>query len=100
MSKFQTGQITLTTSAQALATASAVSRVRGFIVKAPITNVGRMWIGETGVTTTTGYPIEPGDEVEFVWSMELGKPKFDVYPSDVYVVGTAGDKAVWLGGGH
>ena len=65
--------------------------VSSIIIQAEYTNIGRVSIGDSAVTTSTGIEIGPGDT--FTLNIEsLAKVgEFDL--ADVYVVSnTAGDK--------
>jgi hypothetical protein len=53
---------TATTSAAAL---PAQALVNGATVYALTTNVGIIYIGPSGVTTSTGWPLNPGDKMSF-----------------------------------
>ncbi|KAA6459648.1 hypothetical protein DYQ86_16140 [Acidobacteria bacterium AB60] len=55
-----TGQASVGTTATALTGTSAGSQA---IVKAPATNTQTIYVGGSGVTTATGYPLEPGASV-------------------------------------
>jgi hypothetical protein len=51
--------------------ANTVTLIRGadvtryrLLVRAPISNVGTVWIGNSAVTSATGFPLEPGEVFE------------------------------------
>lgn len=54
------GQVSVGTSAVQL-TAGALKQ--GVTIKAPSTNSGKLFVGVTGVTTSTGFPLSAGDAV-------------------------------------
>jgi hypothetical protein len=55
-----TGQVTVNTTQTEVSTSSH-TLTNGIIIKAPSTNVANIYIGLTGVTTSTGDILEPGD---------------------------------------
>jgi hypothetical protein len=89
------GQAAVTTIAAALsANVTQIGR-DSLIIKAHAGNSGSVYIGETGVTTSTGYPLAPGEEIAMVSSVHPRRETFK--PADVYVVGTNGDRVAWMG---
>lgn len=87
------GQVTVSGTAQAL-TASGVS-VETLVLKAHSTNAASVYVGATGVTSSTGYPIAAGEE--FIIAPAHGNLNRTEKPKDIYVVGTASDKVSWIG---
>lgn len=69
---------TVTASAAALASAKEVN----WLVVRSIDSNGQIMLGGSGVTATAGFPLLPGEVVNFV-TCDLG---------DVYIIGDAGDK--------
>lgn len=63
-------------------------------VKAPSANTTTIYIGDNTVTTTTGYPLAPGDSIEVDRRPQPGAT-YDLTPADLYVVGSGGI-AAWL----
>lgn len=55
-----TGHITVGTSAVQL-NASSYALINGLIIKAPLANSATIYVGLTGVTTSTGDILEPGE---------------------------------------
>lgn len=55
-----TGQVTVNTS-QVQVSSSSHALTNGIILKAPSTNAANIFVGLTGVTTSTGDMLEPGD---------------------------------------
>lgn len=97
--RLQTGQVTLSASPQVLS--AAVIECKTFILKNVKTNTGTVYFGDSTVSATTGFPLAPGDEFEFAFSVKNGEPVFDLLPSDVYVVGSVnGEKASWVSAGR
>jgi hypothetical protein len=92
--KLKTGQTSITASAQQLTTSRL--ETDDWSVRALSTNVGNVAIGPSGVTTSTGYLLEPGDEFSFGSIIAAGHPVYDLRPDELYVVGTSGDKVTWL----
>lgn len=91
-----TGQKVVSGTAQQLASVSQT--VAAWTLKAPLTNKGPAFIGDSTVTTSTGHQFDPGDEMEYERSTKNGEQKYEVGPNDCYVVGTAGsgDKFTWF----
>lgn len=92
--KIRTGQLIISASAQQV-TSTAQETVH-YRLKAPTTNIGIVYIGPSGVTTSTGHALEPGDELQYDTQVESGLNLFDVPITDWFAVGTAGDKLTWL----
>jgi|SRR5882762_119134 len=55
-----TGQVTVNTT-QVQVSSSSNALTNGIIIKAPSTNAANIYVGLTGVLTTTGDIIEPGE---------------------------------------
>lgn len=87
------GQITLTGTAQPLSPPVAVT---AFTIKAPLTNNLPAYIGPAGVTTGTGYQLDPGDEFEYQRQSQSGQARYELGIGDFYAVGTGPDKVTWL----
>lgn len=93
MSAFITGPLahgaktSIGTSEAALSSSTAKLN-RGVVVKALATNPGIVYVGITGVTTSTGFPLYPGDDV----TVEATSA------SQVYLIGsTTGNEVRWIG---
>ena len=81
------GAKSIGTSAAALST-STVPLVAGLTVKSITGNGGVVYVGITGVTTSTGYPLAAGESV----------PVGATNPAEVFVIGSAGTQDVrWIG---
>ena len=79
------GQQTLTTSAVAL-TANALQN--GIVITALPANTGTVYVGASGVTTSTGYPLAAGQSISFAVSNASG----------IFIIGTnATDKIAFAG---
>lgn len=89
----QTGQLTLTASAQVLTTPVNVA---AWVLKALATNSGIAYIGPSGVTTANGYPLVPGEEFDYQRNFQNGQVVYPLQPSDISVVGTVGDIVAWF----
>lgn len=59
-SNLYTGQVTVNTT-QVQVSSSSHTLSNGIILKAPTTNAASIYVGLTGVTTSTGDIIEPGE---------------------------------------
>jgi len=90
-----TGQISVTGTAQAVSTTPVT--VAAWVLKTATTNQNPIFIGPEGITTSTGHQLDPGDSIEYERSFQNGAPRYMLGPSDVYVVGTSGDKTTWFG---
>ena len=44
-------------------TSSTTNTQRGMVLKAASDNTGSIWVGETGVSTTTGFELSAGEQV-------------------------------------
>jgi hypothetical protein len=86
----KSGQLTLTTAGTVYSFASS-SINDGVYIVAPLTNTGIVYIGDNGlgtITTTSGYPLNSGDQI-ILWN--IGNI------SDVKCIGTvSGDKLAYL----
>jgi hypothetical protein len=80
------GQVAVGTSEVSMATATA----RRFRVRALLTNTATVYLGPTGVTTATGYPLEPGD----VFPHPLELSNLNVLKA---IAGAAGQALAYLG---
>lgn len=88
------GQVSVSGTAAPLS--STPLTVAAFTIKAPLANSATIYIGPAGVTTGTGYGLDPGDTFEYERSSQNGQVTYQIGPNDVYVVGSGGDKATWL----
>lgn len=88
------GQLSITASAQQLTSNRAT--VTAFTIKAPASNSNPVYLGDSAVTTSTGFQLDPGDEVDYECVNQAGQPNYQLRPSDFYAIGTVGDKATWL----
>lgn len=59
----------------------------GFTIKSVASNRNTMWVGKRGVTSETGYELQPG-----------GAMSIDILnASMIYVAGTRGELVEWFG---
>lgn len=79
-------QQTVTGAAAALA--SSGSLVNGVIVKAGSTNANPVYVGPSGVTSSTGYRLNAGEAISYAVANASG----------VYIIGTAGTDVVYVTG--
>ena len=90
----KTAQVVATAVAQPLSLSP--SSPTSWILKAPAANLSTIYIGDSTVTTATGYPLEPGDELDYDRRIQAGAV-YDLTPADLYVVGSNdGSVAAWL----
>lgn len=92
MSRIAHGQVAVTGTAAQLS--STATKLNSLIIKAHSANAANVYIGEAGVTTSTGYELVPGEEFIFTPDTNLNKMPL---PTEVYVVGTSGDDVSWIG---
>jgi hypothetical protein len=77
--------LTITAAAQPLwNVASYYGAARELLIRAPSTNAATVYLGDSGVTTATGYPLDPGDSLAVALRT----------PTDLYAIAAAavGDK--------
>ena len=87
--------------AAAGATATALSATpincAAFEIKAPASNANPVFLGDANVTTGTGHQLDPGEIFGYQRSSFNGQVRFELKPSDFYVVGSGGgDKVTWV----
>jgi hypothetical protein len=95
--RLRTNQIAV--SGVAVALSATPVECKSFLLKNPKTNTNTIYFGDSTVTLTTGYPLVPGEEFEFEFIAKMGEPVYDIQPQDVYIVGTAPDRAAWVSAG-
>ena len=95
MSAPLTGQVTVTSTATQIAPAST-GQVTAFTIKSSQTNTTTVYIGPAGVTPSTGYDLDAGETFEYERSTLQGQNKYELRPSDFYVVGAGGGTISWL----
>jgi hypothetical protein len=90
-----TGQVTVTASQQAL-TASPVG-AKAFTIKASSANANPVFVGAPGVTTGSGFRLDPGDEIDYQRDDRNGQTRFQAQLTDFFVIGSAASDVVsWL----
>lgn len=82
--------------ASALPLSAAPLTVKSWVLKAPSSNAAAAYIGAAGVTVNNGHQMDPGDVFEYEIRYFQGEPFYPLQPSDIFVVGTSGDKVSWL----
>ena len=91
------GQITTTGSAQQLDPTQKAASCVAFTIKAPLSNTGAVYVGDSGVTTSTGFQLDAGDVVTYERIASNAEPYYQSRPSDFYVwIVNSGDKVSWL----
>jgi hypothetical protein len=96
---YQQGQVAVTGTAAPLSTDRTL-RVSGtLIVKAAAANSGSVYLGNAGVTSSTGYPLYPGEELPITTGQAApGRGRRETLtPNEIHVVGTNGDRLAWMG---
>ena len=89
-----TGQVSLSGTAQVLS--GPLPQVTAFSIRAPTSNAHPAFIGAAGVTSATGYQLDPGGRYDYERSNRNGLPAYQLTISDFYTVGTGGDLITWL----
>lgn len=89
-----TGQVSVGAAIQPLS--ASVTETVGYTIKAPLSNSQPVYLGNSSVSPTTGYQLDPGDELAYERLNQAGQPVYKYEVSDWYVVGTTGDKITWL----
>lgn len=80
-----TAQVAVTTAAAALASPSDSNRASGgIVIKSVAANGAIVYIGHVGVTTSNGFPLDPGSSISV--------PVDD--PSKIYAVAASGTQTV------
>lgn len=95
MARFKTGVVTLTGPAQQIRPADTIEFSQ-YKLKALSTNVSNIALGDSTVTASAGYMLEPGDSELYDYSIGANHPIADAGLDQWYVAGTAGDKLTWL----
>ena len=85
------GQVAVTGTPQSLDPTQKAVNCVAFALKAPATNSATVYFGPAGVTSTSGYPLTPGDEFEYTRQFNRITPSLQCTPADFFVVGTAPD---------
>ena len=67
-----------------------------FTIKAPASNAKPVFIGGSGVTSTTGHQLDPGDTIDYELKFQNGQPTYQLRPSDFWVIGTSPDIVTFL----
>ncbi len=72
------GTVTVTSAGTRVAVVSSGNAVSGVSFKARPTNVGPVFIGDSGVSSVTGYRLDPGDELSIAFRETLDLRRFYV----------------------
>lgn len=67
-----------------------------YTIKAPSGNSGTVYVGPAAVTTSTGFPLDPGESFDYFRNDQLAKPALQVNVQDWYAVGNGTDKVAWV----
>ncbi len=94
MSNIITNQVAVTGTRAAL-TAIAIRPSGVFIIKAHSDNAADVFVGDSTVTTSTGFPVSAGEELRIAYSKRTGD-ELEVQPAEIYVIGTSGDTVSWI----
>lgn len=94
MSRLAYSQVAVSGTAAQLSTDASVE-ASIILIKPLSTNVNDVYIGDANVTTSTGYPLAPGEVYRLVYTNQAGTGVVDLKPSDLYAVGTSGDRVAW-----
>lgn len=57
------------------------------MVRAALSNTSPVYVGAAGVTTSTGFELDPGSELTFAMQ-DIPGASFNTHPKDLYVVGS------------
>jgi hypothetical protein len=89
-----TGQVPLAATSVRLTGQLASCSV--FTIKAPLTNVATAFYGPSGVTSTTGMPLDPGESFTYQRSSQNAEARYELGPWDFYVCGAPSDYVGWF----
>lgn len=67
-----------------------------YVIRAAVTNISPVAIGDATVTTSTGFLLYPGESFDYGRNDQNATPRLQLNVFDFYVVGTVGDKISWL----
>lgn len=93
MSRLSTNQVAVNGTAQPLSPTHF--QVGTFLFKAHAANTGEVYWGGEGVSASNGIPLSAGEEVRVAFSTRP-RDVLDLKPSEVYVLGTPGDRVGWI----
>ena len=72
------GTVTISTPGTRVQVVASGNAVRAVSFRARATNTGAVYIGDETVASTSGYRLEPGDEVAFLFKEEVDLRRFYV----------------------
>tara|TARA_R100000808_G_C2019697_1_gene68477 strand:+ start:93 stop:386 length:294 start_codon:yes stop_codon:yes gene_type:complete len=90
--KFDAGTTTVSTSGTEVQISNTTNKVRYIKVKALAANSGISYLGVSDVTTTNGYELSAGNEIEINFADAGGTVPFSSFYVDV---ASNGDKVCW-----
>ena len=90
---FDSGTTTVATSGTEQQLSNTANRVRWIKVKALAANSGISYFGVSDITTTNGYELSAGNEIEINFSDVGGTVAFSTFYVDV---ASSGDKVSWV----
>ncbi|MDE2102255.1 MAG: hypothetical protein KGL39_33730 [Patescibacteria group bacterium] len=91
-----TGQVAVSGTAQQIDPNQTASKCRAFTIYAPKGNSAGVFIGASGITSSTGHQLDPGQSFTYERRSDNAQPFYQLRPSDFWVVGTSPDKVSWL----
>ena len=89
---FDAGTTTVTTAGTEVQISNTTNKVRWIKVKALAANSGISYFGVSDVTTTNGYELSAGNEIEINFAESGGTVAFSTFDVDV---ASSGDKVCW-----
>jgi hypothetical protein len=90
---FDSGTTTVATSGTEQQLSNTTNRVRWIKAKALAANSGISYFGVSDVTTTNGYELSAGNEIEIDFANSGGTVLFSTFYVDV---ASSGDKVSWV----
>jgi hypothetical protein len=88
------GQVAVTGTAAALSTST--SEISVLLIQADWDNAAEVCVGPTGVTTSTGFKLTPGQELSLEYQNVSGDFVVEPKLTELFVVGSPGDGVSWL----
>jgi hypothetical protein len=89
---FDIGTTTVSTAGTEVQISNTANRVRYIKVKALAANSGIAYLGVSDVTTTNGYELSAGNEIEIDFAASGGTVAFSAFYVDT---ASSGDKVCW-----
>lgn len=86
------GRKTVTTAGTAVLLIDNSTKTDAIIIKALISNVGDIYVGTSGVSSSTGFPISPGEGITITANNAV---------TNIYINATSnGDGVAYIGGSY